>query len=247
MSRAALLSLSLLVGCSFEPPPDIGDIDAGIDAQIDASEEPGPGRINATWTLVNAGNSATCPAGATTAAINVQRVGGTRYTDIFSCSDLMGHVEDLPVGSYHVWIELTNDAGNVLYAQSETADLEITSAQTVPASFTVDVANGFFRVSWQIVAANGGHGCAAVPNDGVGVLTTLAGTSQGQEDLFDCVDGEAPNLVTTGARALGDHVIAMSLLDAAGASVGNAPPQTATITWGNQFVTVPTATITEGQ
>src|SRR5687768_4291418 len=104
--------------------------------------------INVSWNLVSDGAPAGCPAGATTAAVNAQRGGaGSPYVDLFDCADGAGFADDLPLDTYTVWIDFTDDSGNVTYAQSEAADVTLSTAgQQATASFTVDVDNGFFDV-----------------------------------------------------------------------------------------------------
>jgi hypothetical protein len=189
--------------------------------------------INVSWNLVSDGAPANCPAGATTAAVNAQRGGaGAPFVDLFDCADGAGFADDLPLDTYTVWIDFTDDSGNVTYAQSEAADVTLsTPGQQATASFTVDVDNGFFDVQWDIA----GGGCASVPGEnGVGVLSTHTTTTMGYDDKFNCEDGET-GTVTTGALPIGDYVVVLSILDSQDASLGDSAEIQDSIDFGNQF------------
>jgi hypothetical protein len=230
--RMFLFSIALTAACSFDPPADV-DIDAGptpIDAAIDASDA--PGTINASWTLVSAGAPASCPAGATTAALNVQRGGtGAPSVDLFRCADLAGVAEGLALGTYTVWVDFTNDTGNVTYARSQPKDVTLSApGEAATAQFTVDVDHGFFDVRWQIA----GGGCSSVAGEnGVSVLATRAGTTMGYDSTFDCEAGET-GTVTTDAMPIGNYVVVLSILDAQNASLGDSPEIQDSLAWGNQ-------------
>jgi hypothetical protein len=231
--RTLLFSMVWTAGaCSFDPPADV-DIDAGptpVDAAVDASDA--PGSIDVSWNLVSDGVPAGCPAGATTAAVNAQRSGmGAPYVDLFDCADGVGVATDLPLDTYTVWVDFTDDTGNVTYAESQRQEITLsTPGQVATAQFTVDVDHGFFDVQWQIA----GGGCASVPGEnGVSVLATHTSTSMGYDSAFDCETGER-GIVTTGALPLGDYVVVLSILDAQDASLGDSPPIQDSIDWGNQ-------------
>jgi len=204
--------------------------------------------INVSWTLVSDGAPAGCPAGANTAAVNAQRDGqGSPYVDLFDCSDLSGFADDLPLGTYTVWIDFT-DGGSSLYAQSQAAEITLdTPGEQASASFEVDVDNGFFDVSWEIHSAGGGTGCASVAQNGVGVLSTLAGTVEGVDDKFTCAAGESPAIATTPALPIGDYTVVLSLLEpGTDASMGDSDAISTSIDYGNQFVDLGVVSITEG-
>jgi hypothetical protein len=189
--------------------------------------------INVSWNLVSDGAPAGCPAGATTAAVNAQRGGaGSPFVDLFDCADGAGFADDLPLDTYTVWVDFTDDSGNVTYAQSEAADVNLdTPGEQANAAFTVDVDNGFFDVQWEIA----GGGCASVAGEnGVGVLSTHTTTTMGYDDKFNCEDGET-GTVTTGALPIGDYEVILSILDAQDASLGDSALIPDSIDFGNQF------------
>lgn len=227
---ALLFGAMSATGCIF-----VSD-DNGDDVIVD-----GTATIDVEWLLEDDGAAAACPAGATTAAIHAQAASdGEVFTDLYDCADGGGITTDLPLDTYTVWVELTDDSGAALYAQSEAADITLDlDGEVAVASFRIDVNNGFFDVSWEIA----GSSCAST-DGGVSVLSTLAGTTTGVDDIFNCTDGEAPNVATTGALPIGDYVIDVTLLDLQDQVIGEAPTEQATIEYGNQFVDLGVLTIT---
>jgi len=225
---ALLLGALQATGCIF-----VSD-DTGDDVPPD-----GVASIDVTWALEDDGNPASCPAGATTAAVNAHLEGrADPFVDLFNCDDLVGYADELPLGDYTVWIDFTDDSGVDLYAQSEAYAITLdTDGEVATANFTVDVANGFFDVSWEIA------GTTCQTDESVSVLSTLSGTTTGVDDLYLCTDGEAPNVVTTGALTIGDYVIAIALLNAAEESIGDADPIQESISFGNEFVDLGVVTI----
>jgi len=204
--------------------------------------------INVSWELFSGSAAVECPVGATTIAVNAQLGSGTPYVDLFDCSGAgSGFADDLPLGTYQVWVDVTDSTGSALYAQSEAAEITLDSpGEFAQAAFDIDVDNGFWDVSWNIIGVNG-NGCAAVNQNGVGVLSTLAGTTTGRDDKFNCVDGEDPNFVTTPPIPIGDYTVILSLLEpGTDASLGDSLAITPSIDYGNQFVDLGTITIEEG-
>lgn len=202
--------------------------------------------IDVTWHLVNDTAVATCPAGATTATIYAQRAGDAQpFADLYLCSDGAGASMNLPAGDYTVWVELTDDPGTTLYAMSEDATLTLSPGETASADYQIDVANGFWDLSW-ILHTSGGAAttCAATNQNGVSVLSTAAGTTNAVDSIWPCSNGESPNVVTTDPVTIGDQVVSISVLDNANNAIGSAPDINATIDYGNQFVDLGTVTIT---
>lgn len=198
--------------------------------------------INVSWTLEDDGAGASCPPGATTAAVNAHLEGrADPFIDLYDCADLAGVADELPLGPYMVWVDFTDTSGATLFAQSEAAAITLDSdGEVASASFRVDVNNGFFDISWTIA----GSSCAGTANNGVSVLSTLAGTTQGVDDVFPCTDGESPNIATTGALTIGSYVVAIALLNSSEQAIGDAPDITTRIDFGNEFVDLGEVTIT---
>lgn len=229
---ALLLGALQATGCIFVSD-DTGDDVPG-----------GTATINASWVVLDDDvENAACPPGATTAALNSHLSGRTDpYVDLFDCEDLAGSATELPLGSYTVWIDFTDTSGSTLFAQSEAVSINLDSdGEVATAAFRVDGYNGFLDISWVIA----GSSCAGVADeDGVSVLSTLAGTTQGVDDIFLCTDGESPAIATTGALTIGSYVVAVALLNTNQQAIGEAPDITTRIDYGNEFVDLGEVTIT---
>lgn len=68
---------------------------------------------------------------------------------------------------------------------------------------------GRFHATWSITAGGAASTCDAHGADYVALTSTLAGTAQGYDDLFDCGDLAG----TTNPLPLGDYTIAVSIWD----------------------------------
>jgi hypothetical protein len=234
MSALVLGGLSQAAGCIIvsDDDPDVVETAA----------------VQVTWDLVNGGDPAGCPAGATTAAINALRAGDADpYVFLYDCADGTGATVDefgdydLPLDSYDVWVDLTDDSGAVLYAQSELATINLDQpGELATAIYTIDVANGFFDVAWTLESSSGSAlTCADVGGeDGVSVLSTISGTTEAFDDLFDCENGGG----TTFELPIADYTVAVSIIDdpdgpgpQAGVSLGDADIIQTSIDYGNQF------------
>jgi hypothetical protein len=228
--------------------PDAGNADAEM---VDAGDVPDadttPAQVDVSWTIVDNGAPAACPAGATDAVITSLRQGDTTpYVDIYDCTALAGTVSDLPPGSYQIWIDLTDSTGVDLYAESETATMVLEPGGGGGAQFDIDGYNGFFDVSWNLHNAGGSATtCAAVANqNGVSVLSTNASTTDAIDDVYACEDGEGTARVTVGAFPLDSYVLALTLLDGSDNPIGDADPINATLLFGNQYLDVGSVAIT---
>ena len=207
----------------------------------------GTASVSASWTILNDGASAACPPGATTANVTALRSGdSTPYVDQYFCSDGAGDANNLPAGDYTVRVDLTDDSGADLIAQSEDANITLSDGEHASANFEIDGYNGFFDVSWTINDAGGTEvGCAgAVGQNGVSMLATLSGTQEGTDTLVNCTDGEDPAIATTDPVIVGDYVIVLSLLDQADLAIGDSADITARIDHGNEFVDLGSNVIT---
>ncbi len=227
MSALVIGALSQAAGCIF-----VSDDTGGDDVVVD-----GTGSVDVTWSLQDTytddGIVVGC-AGAGTATIYASDGSGDAndpYSDLYDCVDGGGTAMDLPLGSYTVWVEITDDAGVDLYAQSETATVNLTSdGQVATAVYTIENVNGFFDVAWTF---SGGDTCAsAATEDGISILATLGGTTAATDDLYDCEDGGA----TTPAVPIGSYVVEVYLINAANASLGGAAEIQTSIDYGNEYV-----------
>jgi hypothetical protein len=214
MSALMLGVLSQAAGCIFVTDDD------GETAAMDVG-----------WVL----EDGSCGGPVNTATINALLDGdSTPYKDIYDCADGSGITQDLPLGHYTVWVDLTDGSGGQLMAQSESFETDlVTQDQLVVADFTINVTNGFFDVGWTFA---GGDTCAdAVGEDGISVLSTEVGNPSGAfDDLFDCEDGFG----VTFPIPVGEYTISTAIINANGEALGDAPPVTEVIDHGNEFVTV---------
>jgi hypothetical protein len=241
--KRLLASLLLLAACG-EPAPTPESPDAGIDPDAAVSDE--TGSIAATWQLQDDGTLVDCPAGATTAAVHSLLDGDTDdYIDLFNCSALTGTANDLPAGDYQVWIDLTDDTGVTLYAQSESKAITVIGGETAERTFAIDVANGFVDVSWSLVASGGGQvTCAASGGNSTSVLSTQTDTNTAFDDIYQCTDGEAPARVTTGALPLGPYATQLSLLGDGDVVLGQSEIVQFSIDHGTELENLGVVTIT---
>lgn len=108
------------------------------------------GDISLAWT-VDPG----CPAGATTAELTaLPTSGGQPFINLFNCTDTVGVIDDVPVGTYDVFITITDgDVNNpFIFAQSfAEAGVSVTRNTTVDVpAFTILSEDAFFSFDWQI-------------------------------------------------------------------------------------------------
>ena len=200
----------------------------------------GTATINVAWSIEDEGQDAECPIGATTAAFNSHLAGrADPFVDLFDCADLAGVAEDLPAGDYDLWIDFTDDSGATLYGQSGIASVTLFDEDVADASFRVENFTGYFDISWTISGSN----CVS-SDGGVSVLSTLAGTTLGIDDIFLCEDGESPAIATTGGLQMGDYVVAVALLNSEDQAIGDAPDVTARLADDETIVDLGTVTIT---
>ena len=199
----------------------------------------GTASVTATWSIFDGENAAGCPVGAGTAAVNALRAGDSEpFVDLYNCEDGSGDALDLPAGDYTVWVDLTDDSGATLFAQSESVAIGLSDGEHAQADFTIDGFNGFWDVGWSLLDEGGAPiTCADVNQDGVGVLSTNTDTTTGYDSLWNCTDGEDPSFVTTDPVPVGGYVIVLSLIDpATQGSLGDSVEIQEVITHGNEFV-----------
>src|SRR5690348_8803154 len=134
-SLSLLLLLGACGGGGGTSMPDAAAISPDAAAgSPDADER--PATMNVTWNLVNAGNPASCPSGATSASIYAQPDGNVQpYVDIYDCSAGAGSSMNLPPGHYLFWVELTDTSGATLYAESESFGETLVGGDIASADF----------------------------------------------------------------------------------------------------------------
>jgi hypothetical protein len=209
-------------------------------------DDPGDGfaQFRVGWTLTAGENDnvATCPPGATTAQVvttrsgtscNPNSPGAGCFVDLFNCADGENATALIPLGSYDVFVNITDTSTATLFAQSfvQGANLS-TDGSLVPVNFTFPVDGGFFELSWTLSDAGGQLSCADEEIGAVSVLATLIDDSSFNDDIFRCEDGSA----ITGKQFIGDYTVVVSILDELDDSVvQDADPIDTSIDFGNEI------------
>lgn len=147
-----------------------------------------PSTISPSWSLVEGDQNTptSCPAGATTIAMVSENGAGDQITDLFDCAQGSGTSGEMPLDFYNVWLQLTDDSGNVLYAQSLATDVQVTQATDHAISFEFSIDRGAFEADWDIVDGAAQSNCAAA---GVVWFSLDYTDDQGgflSPDVFDC-------------------------------------------------------------
>lgn len=211
-----------------------------------------------TWQFMDlATNQVTaCPTGIDTAQLHQQALdvngtpigtcttaSATCFVDTFACSAGTGVGTGLPAGRYKTFLVMQNAAGTTTYASSIPRVFDLSTADQVYSNTIYNDA-GYVQVTWTLVGMTSGQvlSCATAGTPTVSILTTKQGTSNGNEDLFDCTDG----LGVTSAVAPGMYTVAVSALDSNNQAVGTANTSTASVLSQNRIsnqgnVTIPIA------
>ena len=118
-----------------------------------------------------------CPPGANTAELVAAPSSGSRpFTDLFNCTDGIGEIADLPPGIYDVFINITDDSRNTVFATSfAERDVEVFDGDvlTIP-RFDILTEDAFFEFAWLLTDSGIEISCDEVPRNDV------ACTSDGQ-------------------------------------------------------------------
>lgn len=184
--------------------------------------------ITAEWSFKNLANETFtgCPIGFDTVRLVSQPVNsrleplGEPFIDLFDCVDGRHPSALLPPDVYQVWIEVVSSSQSSLYAQSTSAIVDVIDRD---ATFAATILNdgGYFLFDWELRGAttNAALSCGAAGTDTVSILTTLVGTTEAHDDLFDCAAGSA----LTSGRLNGTYTVSVAALDANDRSIGTAP------------------------
>jgi len=182
----------LATGCIITTADDTGGDDIGDDDPV--------GTVSATWYPISTAESPDCN-GFTAAVLHVGS-----FTDTYDCADLEGLAEDIPLGTYDVWVELV-DGPDAIESQVTTVTID-QDLEVVDVDF-INIHTSFgtgLQASWTVP-----QGCAET--EGVSVLATLSGTTEGHDRVADCYEGEAPYAVLS-ELAPGSYTVDVTLLDA---------------------------------
>ena len=205
MSGLLLGAFSMGTGCIFVSDDD-GSTDVGD----------GIGTLDVAWSI-----SPGCQPG-TGAAVTIMSDNGIDpvFEDTYDCDDGGGLAEDLPLGDYDVWLLVENDATTTTESVIAQASLEV-DGEVVEIDYTdVPLPGTGFALSWAIFEGATQTGCG--DQEGVSVLSTLSGTAEGIDDIFDCEYGLDPNIAVTGQLSPGNYTVDVTLLDSSDIVIGDA-------------------------
>lgn len=167
--------------------------------------------ITASWSLVagDANSPTDCPPGATTIAMYAEDSADVQTVDLFDCATGLGTSGDLNPGPYYVWLELQDDAGQVVYAQSRGTDVTVFDGADSTLSYEFSIDRGEFAVAWEVFDGVDAADCATVGATIVALDYTDVNNEFFGPDEFACDAGSG---VTPGI-ALGDWTISPALID----------------------------------
>jgi len=227
---------------------------------IIVSDDDNTGDAQVTWDLLSAdqnGNpiAAGCPSGATSAVIYALPDGapaGDAYIDKYDCAAGGGLAADLPEGRYLVWVRLTDTSESTLFAESGSLVTDILTGSTTPVNHDIFVDHAFYQVGWTLTAqAGGGLNCSqVVGEDGVSMAASFGGGGL-IDTVVDCEAGLAPLTTITdplpSSLSGAQYTMAISLLNAAQQSIGDAPTIAASpdraLDYGNEYQSLGTVGI----
>jgi hypothetical protein len=187
--------------------------------------------ITAKWSFLNLANETVtgCPIGFNTVRLVSQPIDrdfqavGEPFIDLFDCVDGRHPSALLPPDIYQVWVEVTNNRETELYAQSTSTIIDVIERD---ATFEATILNdgGYFLFDWALLGetSNARLSCGEAGTGTVSILTTLNGTTEGHDELFECGSGSG----LTSGRLNGSYTISVAALDANDRSIGTAPALT---------------------
>ena len=189
------------------------------------------------------GSARSCPVGFGTATIvsqttdDVTHLGtGQNFIDQFNCSDGQGTILLPSDDTYLVWVQIENDSGSSLYAQSEETFVD-TSLSVPPIDVTIFDDAGFFFLEWDLedAVSHAPLSCTQAGLNGsagaVEAVATLAtSTNVLFTDQFTCSD----HYGTTDPLLAGTYTVSVEAT-VNNQSIGNAPAVTKTISAPNRL------------
>lgn len=213
----------------------------------------GKATVNAIWHLKDDGADATCPPGGKITIIALRDGDPTPFRDSgIACDSGSATADPYDPGTYTFEVDVL-DANDNLIARSETSDpLVLNAGDNDDANFDIDIANGYFDVSYNLQNADGSPtSCAALAPKTVSVLGTIAGTQDATDVVIDnCSEGEAPNVKTVGGYPVAgptDYVLSFAIIldkDCTdNCAVGDAPDLNETFDYANEFIALNTVDI----
>jgi len=222
---AALMlgGLAQATGCIITSDDDDDDVST---AQFDVH-----------WTLTEGTSDTTAACadyGIDTIQVVSEPTSGSQYIDLYDCTDGYNSTAPLPLGDYTVWVNAL-DSSDAMVAQSnsEAATLDL-GGELVTLNYDFPVDGGFFALTWNLVdSSDNALTCADVYSGGVGVLSTIVGTSDAYDDTFNCEAGQG----VTDKVDIANYTVVVDILDEATppGSLGSSEPRTVSIDYGNQL------------
>jgi hypothetical protein len=185
--------------------------------------------ITGDWTFHNiATNTNTgCPLGFGTVRMISQPVDnrlapvGEPFVDLFDCIDGRHTSAYMPPDIYEVWLEVVDDRGTTLYAQSTSKFVDVIERDAL---FSAQILNdgGYFLLDWQLRGAVSNQLVTCDGVSSVEILSTLTGSTQAIGDKFTCRDQSG----LTAGLLNGSYTLSVAALDAGDRSLGTAPALT---------------------
>jgi hypothetical protein len=185
--------------------------------------------ITGEWSFHNiATDSRTgCPQGFGTVRMISQPVDsrlvpiGEPFIDLFDCLDGRHTSALLPPDIYSVWLEVTTDNNQQLYAQSTSQIVDVIERDAL---FSAQILNdgGYFLLDWQLRGSSSNTTLSCGGVDSVEILSTLVGSTEALGDKFRCADGSG----LTAGLLNGSYTLSVAALDASDKALGTAPAQT---------------------
>jgi hypothetical protein len=208
---------------------------------IIVSDDAADGVITATLGISSAGGGAVTTRQGDGVRLNAMSLdGGPNFSDIFDPAPGVIQTGLLVGGDYDVWADYINDfEPGRLVVMEETNHVRVTVDGDIGASIDMVLSNGRIGLNWSISDPGGPvSSCSdVIGEDGVSVVTTLAGSQMFVDDVFDCEAGfNNPNPVLTDAVPIGNLTVAVSIINAQGASIGDAAPEPAVLQEGNEYL-----------
>lgn len=220
------------------PPPDANE------PPPDANEPPpSPGAFLVTWTLLGGEvvdgvqEEVTCPPNGIDIQITADPDPGIEDDEdvyLYDCPVGEGVADELPFGTYDLWIELFDAEGN-LVAQSDIEEGLVLDVEDVPLDFEFSVDAGKFAFTWTITDGGAPTTCEDVGAEDVDLLLTVAGTTFGDDFIFSCDAGQG---VTDPLPIADEYVGQINLLDNSTTPptvLGSADAANMTLDYGNHF------------
>lgn len=189
------------------------------------------------------GSARSCPDGFGTATIVSQTTDdtshlgvGSKFIDKFNCSDGEGTIVLPDNDTYLVWVQIENDSGSNLYAQSDETFVD-TSTSVPPVSVNIYDDAGFFFLEWDLEDATT-HAPLSCTQAGLtgssgaveAVATLATSTNVLVTDQFTCSD----HYGTTDPLLAGTYTVSVEAT-VNNQSIGNAPAVTKTISAPNRL------------